>query len=831
MPRTLKRLCSLLVLFVILVLISFPAQHGDVWAFEEGYSLPDAVEAIQQAQNTTRVLYVIAHPDDEGGSVGLLAYLSRHLGADVALLSITRGEGGQNAIGPEQGAKLAVLRTAELEAATRAYGTRLFFTRAPDFGYSKSPEETLRVWGTQAVEDMKHVFRTFRPHFIVNNWGGVRGGHGHHVAAGLLVPRVLDELRQEGDTFWKRVVLLDVSRGSGSSSGVPIPSDIISPLRGKSYNEIGLEGFIQHRTQGIAGFRRSPFFRSVRTLTPEPGRTIHAEDFQRPLAELVTAVPQLRVELEQADLALASAHAAALRLDWSASIRWLAAAGKTVERAARELSEQAPELREALEELKQAERKIQRALVLASALRLDASADRSEVVQGESFTVHLNWQWRETPGQLVAATLVLPEGWRFTSEDTQTNSARFTVVIPGDAKLPEQPDAWMYPWPEPLVKARVEMEFEGYRFAAETPVVHDRVTSTRTEVLPLRLVPAVTLVVEPRQFILPAAKLPARLTVLVRVRQHAVSSGEVTVGLNAPPGWQVPAPVKLNFAGPGDHLVRFAIEPALHPAAGSYMLEAWAERAGERFATSLEPLPSLPAYFWPENASARVSVLDLAVPAGLHIGYIAAANDPLPEAIRQLGIEVSLLDEVALAFGELSQFDAITVGIRAYELRDDLARANQRLLEYVQAGGTLVVQYQRESTWQQLHPAPYPAEVGASDGNVSGRVTDENSPVRFLLPDHPLLNFPNRIRPADFEGWVQERGLYFWGRFDARYQAPLALRDPGEAETTGSLVYARYGKGVYIYTGLSFFRQLPEGVPGAYRLFVNLLSQSKAPPP
>ena len=215
-------------------------------------------------------------------------------------------------------------------------------------------------------------------------------------------------------------------------------------------------------------------------------------------------------------------------------------------------------------------------------------------------------------------------------------------------------------------------------------------------------------------------------------------------------------------------------------------------------------------------------VLNLNVPEGLHIGYITAENDPLPEILRQLGIRVDSLDDVALAFGDLNRYDAIAVGIRAYELRPDLPRSNQRLLDYVKRGGTLLVQYQRDFAWNKVLPAPYPAEMP----DETSRVTDANSPVHFLAPENPLLNSPNKITAADFQGWVQERGLYFWGKFDTKYKPVLGLQDPGEPEAKGALVYTDYGKGVYIYTGLSFFRELPAGVPGAYRLFINLLSQT-----
>jgi hypothetical protein len=318
--------------------------------------------------------------------------------------------------------------------------------------------------------------------------------------------------------------------------------------------------------------------------------------------------------------------------------------------------------------------------------------------------------------------------------------------------------------------------------------------------------------------------MPVKL--FARVRYHGTAATKVTVGLEAPKGWTVETPNvqgPLEFAKGGDRLIQFVVTAPAQTAAGAYALHPFARIGEETFRTSVEPIPTLPTRNWSEPADATVHVLNLIVPAGLRVGYIAADNDTLPEILRQIGIRLDMLDEVALAFGDLSKYDAITVGIRAYELRPDLLRANARLLDYVKRGGTLLVQYQRDFAWNEELPAPFKATM---PGETS-RVTDANSPVRFLAPDDPLLNAPNKITLGDFQDWVQERGLYFWGTFDAKYTPVLGLTDPGEAEAKGSLVYARDGKGLYIYTGLSFFRELPAGVPGAYRLFVNLLSQTR----
>ncbi len=833
-----------------------------VWAAAPvgAQSLPEAIEAIDRARVATRILYVTAHPDDESSSV--LTYLARGLHADVALLSITRGEGGQNALGPEQAPQLGILRTEELLAATRTYGVRLYFTRAPDFGFSKTTEETLRVWGDTALDDMVRVIRTFRPHVVINNWGGVHSGHGHHQTAGLLTPKAIEtagdpkafpQQLAEGLAEWKPALVLQLSRGE-AADGYRLPLDEISPLWGKSYRELGLEGFANHRTQGIATFLGSPFLRRPISLVTADSAKFDPARLAEPLAAL-TLNGQPDVALEGADRALRQARAAALGIEWAEVVRDLVVAGKLITERQGQVGRQAAN-QAAAGELDAQRKKIDTALALATGLRIEANADRSEIVAGESFTVRAEVRRRaQLPGNYDKPTLVLPSGWSLTQEDADpSGTTRFTVAIPKGATVPGAPSAWMLPEPPPLVQARVHAVVDGYGFDVTAPVMAERATSTRVDTLPLTLVPAVTLALEPQQFIVIEKQPPRQLEVLARVHSYATSAAKVTVSLETPQGWRASPAQTLKFAGAGDQLVGFTVTPPAKVTAGDYRLKAYARRGEEGFHTSLQPLPTLPTRLWSEPAVATVHAFDVSVPQGLRVGYIAAENDPNPEALRRLGIRVDLLDPVALAFGDLKRYDAVAIGIRAYELRSDLERANQRLLDYAAAGGTLMVQFQRNNVWDQLKPAPYRAVMVPPEPKPSAephrptskplhpfvgevtpsvgppgvvRITDENSPVRFLLPGDPLLNFPNKITQDDFRGWVQERGLDFWKQFDPRYQAVLGMRDPGEPEVTGGLVYARTGKGVYIYTGLAFFRQLPEGVPGAYRLFVNLLSQSK----
>jgi hypothetical protein len=312
--------------------------------------------------------------------------------------------------------------------------------------------------------------------------------------------------------------------------------------------------------------------------------------------------------------------------------------------------------------------------------------------------------------------------------------------------------------------------------------------------------------------------------VFLRVHSYSEKPAKISVGLEVPDGITASAPVDVSFTGIGDQYARLTVTPPTKLDAGNFTITAYAGRGGEKFSTSLEPLPSMPTILWSEPAQCVVHAFDINVPADLHVGYISAEGEPIPDALRRLGISVEMLDTNALTFGDLSKYSALVVGVRAYELRPELAGANKRLLDYVSAGGTLVVQYNRDTIWDRLLPAPYPAKIGTP----TPRITDENAQVKFLKPDDPLLNRPNKITDADFQDWIQERGLYFWSDFDSRYTPLLSMHDPSEKDLTGGLVYTKFGKGTYIYTGLAFFRELPEGIPGAYRLFVNLLSASKS---
>jgi LmbE family N-acetylglucosaminyl deacetylase len=820
-----------------------------------GPGLPETIEAIESAGVTTRILYITAHPDDESAAV--LTYLARGLHAEVALLSLTRGEGGQNDLGPEQAPQLGLIRTQELLAATRGYGVKLFFTRAPDFGFSKTPEETQKIWGDQVLHDMVEVIRTFRPNVVLNNWAGVHSGHGHHQASGVLTPKAVQlaadkSYAPEADCAvcqrepWggaaNPVVILNYDRGSNSKGNYVLPLDDVSPLWAKTWREIGLDAFANHRTQGVTVFLGSPFLRRPMGLVRDDGKPLDPVILAKPLRDFASTLTQegcapgeaLSSALSLTEEQLKKAKNNALILHWQEAASEVAQAAQAIQgvnppdSSAVHCSDP-----EANFEFAQIKSKVDHALALTAAVEVIGTADRSNVPPGDDFKISASVRCRTgLDCSLGELHLNLAEQMKETKRDKDA-VGRQSITVDVQS-LPGKTDVWdqgLLPEPRPLASLAQDVTVSGYRFAVTEPVTYIEATSTHVVRVPLRIVPPITISVEPKQIIEFQGKKSDCCELQLRLHSYSTKPLKARIGVDIKDQalWKLDDSPSADFAGLGDRYVQVRVSPTRHLALGNYPLHVYAQIDGEKLGTSIEPLPSLPTQVWSEPSQCIVRAFDIKVPQNLRVGYITAENEPVPEALRQLGIQVEMLDAPALAFSNLSRFDAIVAGVRAYELRSDLAGANQRLLNYVSNGGTLVVQYNRDFAWSRGSYAPYPAKIeNPSPQGILPRITDETSPVKFLQPNDPLLNRPNKITADDFNGWVQERGLYFWTTFDPKYTAPLGMSDPGEPELNGSLVYTHYGKGTYIYTGIAFFRQLPEGVPGAYRLFVNLLSASRA---
>jgi LmbE family N-acetylglucosaminyl deacetylase len=826
-----------------------------------GPGLAETIEAIDSARVTTRILYVTAHPDDESGAV--LTYLARGLHADVALLSLTRGEGGQNALGPEQAPQLGLIRTQELLAATRGYGVKLYFTRAKDFGYCKTAEEAEKVWGDEVLRDMAEIIRTFRPNIVINGWGGVHQGHGHHQAAGLLTPKAVQLAADKSfhvypgcvdcpeDYTWgsatNEVTILDIERGSEKPSGYLLPLDELSPLWGKTWREIGLDAFVNHRTQGISAFVDSPFLRRSVALKREDGKPLDPAILAQPLGEFAKSlhdrgceVPEgAAIELVRVDKELKLAREDVLGLRWANASAAIADATLTLQT----LTDKSRKTKACLgnsafaqyAEFKGTKLRTEKALRLAAGVSVNATADQGELVRGESLHVTVAARCRpEIKCEIGEPVIEFDTGTKEIERKKGPLGTVATIQVTGESVMRH---GWDIGEPNGLPRAwvRQEIRTSGYAIDLEEEIRHVAASTTGVSRVPLRIVAPLNLYVEPKQRVLALPGSAEPFDLFIRI--HSNSSQPQTlkvVTADVPLDWTA-SQEEVKFEGKGDKYVRLRITPPKSVAPGSYPLLPYAKRdlpamkvrPVDSFYESIEPLVSMPTLVWEEPAQTVVHAFDIKVPENLRVGYISAESEPVPDALGMLGIKVEMLDANTLNFGDLSKYDAIVVGVRAYELRSELPGANQRLLDYAKNGGTLVVQYERDFAWDGKNYAPYPAKIGNKPGDPLPRITDETSPVKFLKPDDPLLNTPNKITQEDFKGWVQERGLYFWSEYDSRYTPLLAMNDPGEKDLDGGLVYTKLGKGTYIYTGIAFFRQLPEGVPGAYRLFVNLLSASR----
>jgi len=837
--RKLGLLSLLALLFASALLLTRVSAQQEPPALGRGQSVADTLESIQKARVVTRVLFTVAHPDDEAST--LLTYLPHALGTDTTLLTLNRGEGGQNAIGPEQGAQLGILRSYELSGAMNVEGPRLLFTRVVDFGFSKTLQETLEKWNGLELEDMVRAIRMLRPQVVVNGWGGQKTGHGNHQDSGYQTPVAVEAAADptkypdqiaEGLKPWRAQLILDPVRATAQDEKVDytgswvVPADEISPIWGLSYRDISLQGYLHHRSQGVTPFLNAPFVRRPYGLKRATGGPAAPADFAQPLSSLARVLPvPAENSLAAADHALDQARMAAEKLDWPGAVRSIAEAGKQIALLQEQVKRSpASSAADGLWELEQVRGRINHALADAAAIKIVSNADRSELVAGEGFSVRAQVTHRnDLPATFSKPELSLPSGWSIPKQEEKDDSINFSVAVPPGAKTPHTPGDFLNPFPPALVSARTHVEADGYSFDFTAPVESLHATTVSVLSFPLRIVPPVELTPEPEQYVVVDSHQPRQFDVFARVHSFAQTPSKVSVGVEVPSGWKAPAPEAIEFSGPGDRLVHLTVSPPSKIAAGNYQLKTFAKRGQETFENSLEPLPSLPTYLWSAPATVPVHVFAIAVPDRLRVGYISADNDAaIPDSLRRLGVDVEMLDANALAFGDLSRFDSIVVGMRAYELRSDVVASNSRLLDYAASGGTLVVLDQRPAVWDPLKPAPFPATMGPGP-----RVTDENAAVNFTDPASPLLNFPNKIEGRDFDGWVQERGLYFWEKWDGQYRTVLSMHDPGEKDLLGSLVWARTGKGTYIYTGLSFSRQLPEGNAGAFRLFINLLSQSR----
>jgi LmbE family N-acetylglucosaminyl deacetylase len=835
------------------------------------HGLVGVAQSLRGLGSVKRVLVIGAHPDDEDTS--LLAFLVRGLGADAAYLALNRGEGGQNLIGPELGVGLGLVRAEELLAARRLDGAGQFFTRAYDFGYSKSADETFRFWPKDSLlSDVVLAIRRYRPQVVVSIFTGTtRDGHGQHQVAGILAREAFDaagdpsrfpEQLAGGLPAWAPVKLYRSTRFDTTNTTLRIETGTLDLLLGRSYHQIAMASRSQHRSQDMGRIEplgprqtRVELLKSRGIADTERSEASLFDGVETSVAALLSALPddEVRAGLEEpieAYVDLVKNVADILNRRPAEVISHLGQALSILRRAIDLAAVAGPGAEHVHWVLRRDEAKLEVALTAAAGVIVAAFSDDDLVIPGQSLEVEVQiWNGGDGPVDIRALALETPTGWkvdRIGEVDAAVlpgtlSRRRFQVTVPLDEEqtrpyfLRARRTGAAYVWPAesperglpfspPLLEARADLGIAGNVVHRSAEAVYRFADQARGEVRrPLRVVPAVSVELAPATSVWPLGR-ETPLDFSVSLRGEVPEGAEGRVWLELPAGWRVsPAEADFSLPGPGRAATaEFEVEPAEETEPGAYDLRAWAETAdGHRYQQgySIIDYTHIRRNLLYEEAAARIEAFELDVDQDLRVAYVPGAGDAVAEAVGAMGLRVDVLDERVLASGDLSEYDVIVLGIRAYETNPTVVASNERLLGFVRAGGTLIVQYQQYRYFRESY-TPYAMRARFPHD----RVSDELAPVAVLAPRHPVFHVPNRIGESDFQGWVQERGLYFPYEWDERYQALLEMADPGEEPKRGGLLVARYGEGLYVYTGLSLFRQLPAGVPGAFRLLANLLS-------
>jgi LmbE family N-acetylglucosaminyl deacetylase len=864
-----------------------PAQDGGA---------AGAWQKLLKLRTTASAMHTTAHPDDEHG--GVLAMLSRGQGARVTLLTMTRGESGDNAIGSELFDGLGLLRTEELLVADRYYGVdRQYFGTMVDYGFSKRLDETLEKWGKEnALRDMVGVIRTERPLVLIARFqGNQRDGHGNHSAAGLLTqeafevagdPAVFPEQIAAGLRPWQPLKLYMGGVRENEDWTIRVDPGEYDPVLGDSYQSLARLGLSYQRSQNSGRFSSQPgpsvsYYKRLHSMMEAPANEKTFFD------GIDTTLPGLYRALRKPSPAGAESLLTAIDREVQSAFELFKFTDPST--AVPPLARALAATRAALEQLGSdadvkfvlglKERQIADAIHAALGISLTATAQpggtpepsgpfnagppaMAAVVPGQTFdvrTVFANrgrlelqnvrtaiestagsvpWAISEprSPQPAPQAAASTPPA---TAAPNQPIVQKFTVTVPDDAPLTRphfsrasiqesrytisdrtqryQPSAGS------VLDVIVGYEVGGVPVEIRRPVVRlDPNLPYGYDTRVLAVVPAIALTLTPAHAITPLSAATKRIRISVEVLNNRDGKSQGSLALKVPAGWKVtPVSQPFVFARAGERALHtFDVRiPALENR--EYRIEAVASSAGREYREGYTTIRhrDLETRYLYRDAVASVRGVDVKIPSGLKVGYVMGVGDDVPSGLAQAGVDVRLLGEKDLATGDLSQFDAIMTGTRAYAVREDLKTYNRRLLDYAKGGGNLIVLYNTQEFVPNLY-APYPATLPANAEEVS----EEDSPVEILAPGDPVLNTPNRITKGDFDNWMEQRGSKFWTTWDPQYTPLIATWDKDQPPQKGGWLHAKYGRGHYTYFAYAFHRQLPYGVPGAYRLLANLLA-------
>jgi LmbE family N-acetylglucosaminyl deacetylase len=782
------------------------------------------------------VMYVAAHPDDE--NTRIITFMANHQLAATAYLSMTRGDGGQNLIGPEIRDQLGLIRTQELLAARRIDGGEQFFTRANDFGFSKSADETLSIWGKDEIlSDVVKVFRQFQPDVVLTRFpADARAGHGHHTSSAILAEEAFDvagdpslypqQVKEFGVWTPKRLYTntgrwWNTTINENTPGIVTVNVGSYSPLLGQSYSEIASKSRSQHKSQGFGSQstrgEQLEFFeyvkgeRSARDLFEGVDTTwlrLKGGERIKPLVE--KAINEFRVE------------------DPSSTIPLLLQIRKEIA---------------ALQPGVWKDRKLEELAHLISdclGLHAEVLADQYRVAPGDPVRATIEIVNRSPIDVQLVSIKTKSLSWDTTLNASLSNNALLILTTEKNINsnhaytdpywLRESHGIGLFsvdedeligkPENDPAVKFIFSLKVNGEDIDVSRPVVFRWTDPVKGEQYrPFEITPPVLLKISNGVWLFQSND--AR-DVSVEVTSNSQRPLIGTLKLSLPPGWSSdPLFIPIELKDKNEELVRtFKVLPPKEESVG--LIKATVETDNKAYSRSLQTISydHIPVQTLLPQAASQIVRLDLKKEGNL-IGYVNGAGDDIPSALRNIGYTVVELKNDEITGENLKRMDAVVLGIRALNTNDRIGHIIPALLEYVNNGGTMIVQYNTSNGLETNHFSPYPLSLSRN------RVSEEDAPVQLLAADHPVLNFPNKITASDFDGWVQERGLYFPDKWDDRFTAILSMHDKNEKPLEGGLLIAKYGKGYYIYTSLSFFRELPEGVPGAYKLFANIVSLGK----
>ena len=825
-----KRTYFLFATFYLFVLSTASAQ------VQQPMNTGELLLGLKKAGIVGSVLYIAAHPDDE--NTRLIAYLAKERCYRTGYLSITRGDGGQNLIGTEQGELLGLVRTNELLQARKTDGGEQFFTSANDFGYSKNPEETFKFWDKEKIlGDVVWVIRNFRPDVIICRFPTTgEGGHGHHTASAILAEEAFDAA---ADTTrfpeqlhyvkpWKTKRLFwNTFNFGGTNTTSPnqlkIDVGIYNPLLGKGYGEIASESRSMHKSQGFGSAR-------TRGSQLEYFKQLKGDSVKYDLFENINTTWNSIDKSKKIDDLLLKTKNNFDPFHTIATIKDL----NLVYDAIQQLP--SSDATNRWKELKSKE--VVQLLTAVSGLWMEAYSENNTYSNGDSLKMSAVYISRLTADASVKNISFLE---RSTLDDlsqipllNKTDTINFKVKL-ADTFNTSNPywlnathaeghysisDLQLIGKPlndEPL-KVKFTCDIGGHLYEIFRPTVYKSTDPVKGELYqPLEILPKATVNFSDKAFIF-SNGTEKKITLIIKANTKDVKG---KLSFNANESWTIePSTLDFNFKNKGDEeSFSFKVKPNKSDN-NTFILQANLLIENKIYSKSIVKIEydHIPHQFILSDATAKLVNIDLKT-VKKNIGYIEGAGDNVSESLQQMGYHVTELTDEMLSNNSLDQYQTIVTGIRAYNTKDRLQLHYDKLMKYIADGGTLIVQYNTNN-----RIGPVIAKIGPYPFTISrDRVTDENADVNFLQPNHPLLNSPNKITTEDFKGWKQERGIYFVSDCDSNYTSLISMHDPGEKDAIGSIIAANYGKGHFIYTGLVFFRELPAGIPGAYRLFANMM--------